>query len=280
MSAIPVLSRRTFLGYSFSGRRAACSARAWCPASARAGRHAGAGPLWQAGVYLAIDADGTRRRSSPIARRWAPASAPPADGRRRRARRRLGARAASSRPSATPSTARRTPTAPAPSRTSTTRCASPAPAPGRCWSRRRPPTWNVPLSEVAARNHASSTRRAGGRSGTAARHGGGHAAGPRPEGAALQGSGRLPHRREDGAHHRPRRSGPRQGHLRHRRAHAGHGLRGDRAAAGAREQGDPRRRRGGAGRSPASRRSSGSPEATPPYAFKALGGAAVIADST
>ncbi len=55
MNAIPVLSRRAFLGYSFGSRRAACSARVWSPASCwRRTVTPGAGPLWQAGVYLGI----------------------------------------------------------------------------------------------------------------------------------------------------------------------------------------------------------------------------------
>ena len=56
--------------------------------------------------------------------------------------------------SATRSTAPRTPTARAPSRTSTTPCAWPAPAPGRCSSRRPRRAGTCRWSDVAATNHA------------------------------------------------------------------------------------------------------------------------------
>ena len=59
MNAIPVLSRRTFLGYSFSTGALLIGTRLVPGELLAQTVTPGAGPLWQAGVYLGIDVDGS-----------------------------------------------------------------------------------------------------------------------------------------------------------------------------------------------------------------------------
>ena len=237
-------------------------------------------PLWQAGRLSRHRRRRQRRRSSPIGRRWARASAPACRWSSPRNSTPTGRASASNRPSATPSTDRRTPTAPARSATSTTRCASPARAPGSCWSRRPPPQWSVPVRRCAGteprrRPHAeradAGLRRARRRR--------------RPsclcptEVAALQGGGRVPLHRQDVPIADLDDLVTRQGHVRHRRAHAGDGLRGDRAAAGSTAARSKSVDDAAAQEVAACQTVVRLPRPRRPR-FQALGGVAVIADNT
>ena len=91
---------------------------------------------------------------------------------------------------------------------------------------------------------------------------------------------RVPLHRQGGADRRPGRHLHRQGGLRHRRPHAGDGVRLDRALAGARRQAEILRRQGNAQGQGGAADGGDRSGRKPPYGFQALGGVAVIADST
>ena len=92
---------------------------------------------------------------------------------------------------------------------------------------------------------------------------------PDPKALRFKSAGRLPHRRQDDAASPTSTISSRgKGTFGIDATHAGDGVRVDRAAAGARQQGDARRRRGGASKVTACQIVVRLPEATPPYAVQ------------
>ena len=238
MNVATTLSRRAFLGDVFAAgalraRDASGARSSFCADGAPAQRAAGS-----PASISAIDADGSRRRSSRTGPRWARASARrlpmivadelDADWSRVTIVQALGDKKYGSQNTDGSCSIQDFYERDARRRRH---------ARGRCSNRRRPQTWSVPVAEVAARNHvvvhAKSGRTLGYGELVAAA-----ATLPVPdaERAAVQ-DGRTTYRYigKTMPLDRPRRPRHGQGHVRHRRAHAGHGVRLDRAAAGARQ---------------------------------------------
>ena len=220
------------------------SPRRCCPSRLGAGpgrAHPRAAARRSARASISASSPTARCSSSRTGRRWAPASAPRCRSWPPTSSMPTGAACASSRGSATRSTATRTPTARARFATSTTRSAAPARRRGSMLVSAAAAQWSVPAAECTAQNHEvvhraerpqARVRRAGARRRQAA---GAEAetlrSSRRPTGSSSARSAPI----YDLARHHHR-----QGAVRPRHLSRGHGVRLDRAPAGRRRHGEER----------------------------------------